>query len=200
MLNANFCGSHFIGNRLNLWNAVVLLHLQDACEVLCWACLSVCLCLLAYLKTTRPNFGKFLNILIVAPWLMAWCSFDGIVICCLPLGLASSTSYSIHFFTQSLSSFHNTCPYHRNLFCCSIEIMSSNPSLCLNSLLGILSCSFSCGTSCVFLSDYCIDSTHILLSDKDQSRLCILFIGCAPGQSTVCDCLDALPLGGVQRL
>ena len=33
----------------------------------------------------------------------------------LPLGLAPSTSYSIHFFTQSLSSFRNTCPYHRNL-------------------------------------------------------------------------------------
>jgi len=32
----------------------------------------------------------------------------------LPLGLAASTSYSIHFFTQSLSSFRNTCPYHRN--------------------------------------------------------------------------------------
>ena len=30
------------------------------------------------------------------------------------LGLAPSTSYSIHFFTQSLSSFRNTCPYHRN--------------------------------------------------------------------------------------
>jgi len=27
-----------------------------------------------------------------------------------PLGLAPSTSYSIHFFTQSLSSFCNTCP------------------------------------------------------------------------------------------
>jgi len=41
----------------------------------------------------------------------------------LPLGLAPSTSYSIpvHFFTQSLSSFHNTCPYHRNLFCCSTD-------------------------------------------------------------------------------
>ena len=33
----------------------------------------------------------------------------------LPLGLAPSTSCSIHFFTQSLSSFHNTC----NLFHCS---------------------------------------------------------------------------------
>jgi len=28
------------------------------------------------------------------------------------------TSYSIHFFTQS-SSLRSTCPYHRNLFCCS---------------------------------------------------------------------------------
>jgi len=35
----------------------------------------------------------------------------------LPFGLAPSTSYSIHFFTQSLSSFRNTCPYHRSLFC-----------------------------------------------------------------------------------
>ena len=47
----------------------------------------------------------------------------------LPLGLAPYTSYSIHFFTQSLSSFRNTCPYHHNLFCYSTEIMSSNPSL-----------------------------------------------------------------------
>jgi len=43
----------------------------------------------------------------------------------LPLGLELSTSYSIHFFTQSVSSFRNTYPYHRNLFCCSIKIISS---------------------------------------------------------------------------
>jgi len=61
----------------------------------------------------------------------------------LPLRLAPSTSYSIHFFTQSLSSFRSTCPYHRNLFCCSTEIMSTNPSLPLNSLLGTLSCNFT---------------------------------------------------------
>jgi len=60
----------------------------------------------------------------------------------LPLSLAPCTSYSIHFFTQSLFSFHNTCPYHRNLFCYNTEIMSSNPSLSFNPLLGILSCSF----------------------------------------------------------
>jgi len=40
-----------------------------------------------------------------------------------------STSCSIHFFTQSLSSLRNTGPYHHNLFCCSTEIMSSNPGL-----------------------------------------------------------------------
>ena len=59
------------------------------------------------------------------------------------LGLAPFTSYSIHFFTQSLSSFRNTCPYHRNLFCCNTEIKSSNPSLSLNPLLGTLTCSFT---------------------------------------------------------
>jgi len=31
--------------------------------------------------------------------------------------------------------FCSTCPYHRNLFCCSTEIMSSNPSFSLNSQL-----------------------------------------------------------------
>jgi len=50
----------------------------------------------------------------------------------LPRDLAPSTSYSIHFFIQSLSSFRSTCPYHRSLFCCSTEIMSSNPSLSLS--------------------------------------------------------------------
>jgi len=52
----------------------------------------------------------------------------------LPLGQAPSTSYSIHFFIQSLSSFCSTCPYHRNLFCCSTKIMSTNHSLSLNPL------------------------------------------------------------------
>ena len=51
------------------------------------------------------------------------------VLCGLPLGLEPSASYSIHFFTQSLSSFCNACPYHRSLFCCSSEIISSVRSL-----------------------------------------------------------------------
>ena len=60
-----------------------------------------------------------------------------------PLGLEPSTTYSIHFFTQSLSSFRNTCPYHRNLFRCNTKIMLSNPNLSLNPLLGILSYRFT---------------------------------------------------------
>jgi len=75
-----------------------------------------------------------------------WQSFSTIyfqVFFGLLLGLASSTSYSMHFFTQSLSSFCNTCPCHRSLLCCSTKIMSSNPSLSLYRLLGILSCSFT---------------------------------------------------------
>jgi len=58
----------------------------------------------------------------------------------LPLGLEQSVSYSIHFITHSLSSFHNTCPYHCNLFCCSTQIISSILSLprSLNFLLETL--------------------------------------------------------------
>jgi len=42
----------------------------------------------------------------------------------IPLGLAPATSYSIYFFTQSLSSFCSTCPCHRSLFRCSTEIIA----------------------------------------------------------------------------
>jgi len=56
--------------------------------------------------------------------LCAWQSFSTIslqVFFGLPLALAPATSYCIHFFTQSLSSFRNTCPYPRSLFCCTIS-------------------------------------------------------------------------------
>jgi len=73
----------------------------------------------------------------------AWQSFSRIsvqVFLGLPLGLALSTSYSIHFFIQSLSSFRNTCPYHHNLFCCGMRLCHLIlVSLSLNPLLGILS-------------------------------------------------------------
>ena len=64
------------------------------------------------------------------------------------LGLEPSTSYSMHFFTQSSSSFHSTCPYQRSLFCCNINAMSSTPSLSLSSLLGSLSFSLTPQFTC----------------------------------------------------
>ena len=72
--------------------------------------------------------------------LRAWqsfCTTSFHVLFGLPLGLKPSTSYSIHFFTQSVSSFRSTCPYHRSLFCCSINIMSSIPSLSLTPYLEV---------------------------------------------------------------
>jgi len=63
----------------------------------------------------------------------AWQSFSTISLQ-VSFGLAPSTSYSIHFFTQSLSSFCNTCQYHSSLYCCSTKIMSPNPSLSLSTL------------------------------------------------------------------
>jgi len=54
----------------------------------------------------------------------SFCTTSFHVLFGLPLSLEPSTSYSIHFFTQSVStSFCNTCPYHCNLFCCSINII-----------------------------------------------------------------------------
>jgi len=60
----------------------------------------------------------------------------------LPLGLSPSTSYSIHFFTQSLSSFCNTCPHIATCFAvvtrlCHLILVS------LSTLLGTLSCNFT---------------------------------------------------------
>jgi len=72
----------------------------------------------------------------------AWQSFGTTtfhVLFGLSLGLEPSTSYSMHFFTQSVSSFRSTCPYHRNLLCCSINIILPIPSLFLNCLLESLS-------------------------------------------------------------
>ena len=94
----------------------------------------------------HPVFISFFHL----PWsiasslfkLLAWqsfCTTSVHVLFGLPLGLEPSTSYSIHAFTQSVSSFRSTCPYHRNLFCCSINIISSITSLSLNSLLVTLS-------------------------------------------------------------
>ena len=89
----------------------------------------------------------------------------------LPLGLEPYTSYSTHFFTQSVSSLRSTCPYHRNLFCCSINIISSIPSLSLNSLLGTV---------------FYLNITH----PSDHSHLCslkchLIFFPDRPGHTYV---------------
>jgi len=81
--------------------------------------------LICFLHLLRSKASSLFN-------LRAWQSFSTVsvqVFFGLLLGLAPSALYSIHFFTQSLSSFRSTCPYHHNLFCCNTEIMSSNSSL-----------------------------------------------------------------------
>ena len=47
----------------------------------------------------------------------------------LSLGLGPSASYSMHFFTQSSSSFRNTCPYYHSPFCCNTSVTSLIPNL-----------------------------------------------------------------------
>jgi len=94
----------------------------------------------------HPIFMNFFHVLrSIASSLFKLCAWQSFcttsihILFGLPPGLEPSTSYSIHFFTEPVSSFRSTCPYHHNLFCCSIKIMSSIPSLSLNSLLGTLS-------------------------------------------------------------
>jgi len=45
------------------------------------------------------------------------------------LSQGPSTSYSIHFFTQSSPSFRNSCPYHHSLFCNSTNVISTISNL-----------------------------------------------------------------------
>ena len=91
--------------------------------------------LISFLHLLRIMASSLLN---PRTW-QSLCTTSNHVLFGLPLGLEPTTSNTIHFFTQSLSSFRNTCPYHRNLFCCSSDVMSTIPSLSLNSLFGTLS-------------------------------------------------------------
>ena len=87
----------------------------------------------------QPSFISFLHLLQSTASsvfnLNAWqsfCTTSLYVLLGLSLGLELSNLYSVHFFTQSLSSFHNICPhcpYYCNLLNCSTEITSSDPSL-----------------------------------------------------------------------
>jgi len=71
------------------------------------------------------------------PCLLAMCgsgfAFFKVSDCIISLG--HSTSSSMHFFTQSSSSFRSTCPYYGSLFCCNTNAISSMPSLSLPQLL-----------------------------------------------------------------
>ena len=91
--------------------------------------------LISFLHLPRTIASSLLN---PRTW-QSLCTTSNYVLFSLPLGLEPTAPYSIHFFTQSLSSFRNTCPYHRNLFCCSSDVMSTIPSLSLISLFGTLS-------------------------------------------------------------
>ena len=80
----------------------------------------------------RTSFINFLHLLrSIASSLFslrAWQSFSTTSLQVL-FGLQPSISYSMHFFTQSSSSFQNTCPYYRSLFGCNTNVMSSIPNL-----------------------------------------------------------------------
>ena len=65
----------------------------------------------------HPIFISFFHLprSIVSSMFKSFCTTSLHVLFGLLLGLEPSTSYSIHFFTQSVSSFRSTRPYHRNL-------------------------------------------------------------------------------------
>jgi len=80
-----------------------------------------------------------------------------------------------NFFTQSLS-FCNTYPYYRSLFCCSIEIMLSIPSLSLNSLLGTLSFTLMSHIHLTILIFACWSATSFSFLTGQVSLLCIILL------------------------
>jgi len=151
----------------------------------------------------RPSNTIHSILLVQSMSLTAFSTISHQVFFGLPLGLAPSTSHSIHFFNQSLSSFCNTCPYHHSLFCCSTEIMSPNPSLSLNPILGILSCSFRSHihltilisalwsvTSFSFLTGQVSLSYNILLCTQLQYNLPLTFSNISLLVSNGTNCLN----------
>jgi len=103
------------------------------CCVVVWKCIDQSSCRLGrWVRSARHWCIRWGST--CCAW-QSFCTTSVQVLFGLPLGLELSTSYSIHFFTQSFSSFCSTCPYQRHLLCCSTEIMSSILSFFLNFLL-----------------------------------------------------------------
>ena len=104
------------------------------------------------------------------------------------LGLGPSTSYSIHLFNQSSSSFQNTCPYHHSLFRCSTNVMSPIPNLpqmIVTQSNQTLCNRNSYGFTLSFLLYFCIPCTHyswfifcFLGSCKSLIALFVLLLYC----------------------
>jgi len=99
--------------------------------------------------------------------LRAWqsfCTTSVHVLLGLPLGIEPSASYSIHTFTQPMSSFRDTCLYHR-VFCCSIKIISSIPSLSTPCLWNFFTLTFTHPSDLLYLL-----KRHLILF-PDRPRL-----------------------------
>jgi len=72
--------------------------------------------------------------------------------------------------------FRSTCSYHRSLFCCSINIISSIPSLSLNSLLGTLSFTFTLHIHLTILISARWSATSFSLLTGQVSLLCSILL------------------------
>ena len=73
----------------------------------------------------------------------------------LPLGFITSTSQSMHFFTQSFLSFLETCPYHLSLF--------RGTNIVANYIICSRSLSLSLSLNSLHADSYCyVNATHPL--------------------------------------
>ena len=73
--------------------------------------------------------------------------------------LSGALHFMLHTFLHPVYFFWNTCPYHRNLFCCSTRITKIRAQKCSSSIglhYGDASLPFSSSSMNVFLSWTCI--------------------------------------------
>ena len=131
-------------------------------------------------RTSFINFFHLLRSIAFSLFrVRAWQSFSTNslqVLFGLPPGLGPFTSYSMHFLTQSSSTFCSTCPYHRSLFCCNTNAMSSIPSLSLSSLLGDLSFSLTPHIQLTILISACWSATSFSFLTGQVSLPCNILL------------------------